>query len=106
MRPEWWGGLRKDEEKEISTVKEISFYFKRKKKNEFDFMSAKQREWFLWENVKNNTLQFNTYKHNNISNPTGGKNTKFSVKFPANFRKSSCDFSCLLTQKEKNMPIA
>ena len=30
-RPEWWEGPHKDEAKEIPTVTEISFYFKRKK---------------------------------------------------------------------------
>ena len=44
-------------------------------------MSTKQREWLLWENVKNNILQLNTYKHNNISNPTSGRNTKFRHSF-------------------------
>ena len=61
-------------------------------------MSAKQREWLLWENVKNNILQLNTYKHNNISNPTSGRNTKFRHSF---FEKVGLWLFLSATQKEK-----
>lgn len=75
-RPEWWEGLHKDEAKEVPTEKEISFYFKRKKER-VRLHEHKAKGMTSLRECKNNILQLNTYKHNNISNPTSGKNTKF-----------------------------